>query len=153
MPSWRDTASQLAQDDLDGLLDIAIRTAAEELADAGEFYPFAAAVATTGQVRLIAAPESVDPQPQPTAELRDQLLTLLAGTASELRAAAVVTDVRISATGTDAIEVTLEHAEGHPMRLVTPYALRPGASLDIDMDATSAHAATARIWARPSFSR
>ncbi|MEU8895751.1 hypothetical protein [Nocardia sp. NPDC048505] len=150
MPSWRDTASALAQDDLDELLEVAIRTAAEELAAEGEFYPFAAAVAGTGEVRLIAAPDSFDAQPQPTAEIRDRLLAILAATAKELRAAAVVTDVRVSATGADAIEITLEHVEGHPMRIVTPYVLRPGTSLDIDMDATSAHTSTARIWAHPS---
>lgn len=153
MPSSRDTASQLAQDDLDGLLDIAIRTAAEELAAAGEFYPFAAAVDTTGQVRLIPAPESADPDQRPASELRDQLLTVLTATASEFRAAAVVTDVRATSSGADAIEVTLEHVEGHPMRLLTPYALQPGTSLDIDMDATSAHVAPAQIWAGPSLSR
>jgi hypothetical protein len=54
MTSWRDSASQQAQADLDGLLNITLPFAQQVLAKRGEFYPFAGTVTGGGETRLLA---------------------------------------------------------------------------------------------------
>jgi len=54
MTSWRDSASQQAQDDLDGLLNMTLPFAQQMLAKGGEFYPFGATVTTSGETWLLA---------------------------------------------------------------------------------------------------
>jgi hypothetical protein len=54
MASWRDSASQQAQDDLDGLLNMTLPFAQQMLSKSGEFYPFGATVTTKGETRLLA---------------------------------------------------------------------------------------------------
>jgi len=53
--SWRETTSQQAQEDLDALLELTLPFAQQQLAEHGEFFPFAAAVGADGAPRLIAA--------------------------------------------------------------------------------------------------
>jgi len=54
MTSWRNSASQQAQDDLDGLLNITLPFAQQMLAKRSEFYPFGASVTASGETRLLA---------------------------------------------------------------------------------------------------
>lgn len=56
MTSWRDGASEQAQADLDGLMNVALGFAQQQLAKHGEFFPCAAAVRWDGQIEMIAAP-------------------------------------------------------------------------------------------------
>src|SRR5262245_31089953 len=117
-PSWRETASQEAQDDLDGLVNATLPFAQQMLARHGEFFPFAAAVTADGTVELLGADPGADARPAGT-DVLDQLIGGLRGRAGNLRAAALVADVR--AGESDAVRVELEHRDGHAICVLLPY--------------------------------
>lgn len=146
MTSWRDSASPQAQDDLDGLLGVAIEFAQQQLDTRGEFFPYAAAVGTDGQAEMIAArPDPHDEHPA-SADVIDACIAALTNKRGQIRAGAVVADVRLSDQGSDAIRVDLEHAEGHALTVLLPYTkkkLRRG----IDYGQIRAQAGHRRIWA------
>ena len=118
MTSWRDDASQQAQDDLDGLVGAALPFAEQMLDQHGEFFPYAVALDVSGEARTVAADPGGGEQP---ASL-DVLATLTEGLRAErdgLRAVALVSDVRLS--DSDAIRVELEHREGQALAVFLPY--------------------------------
>jgi hypothetical protein len=55
MTSWRDSASQSAQDDLDGLLNLVLPLAEDLLGKHAEFYPFGGTVSNDGEAALTGA--------------------------------------------------------------------------------------------------
>jgi hypothetical protein len=131
MASWRNSASQLAQDDLDELLNAVLPFAIETLGRHGELYPFGATIAKDGQTALSAADPGVGKRPN-----SNEVLALLRDGVSAdkdaLRAAAYVADVRVE--GSDAIRVELEHSEGVAIVVLVPYSrsrlrksVKPGA--------------------------
>ncbi|MFZ6002469.1 MAG: hypothetical protein ACOYXM_00915 [Actinomycetota bacterium] len=118
MTSWRDDASQQAQDDLDGLVGAALPFAEEMLDQRGEFFPYALALDEAGEARVVAGDPGGGEQP---ASL-DVLATLIEGLRLEkdsLRAVALVSDVRLPES--DAVRVELEHREGHALAVFLPY--------------------------------
>jgi len=118
MTSWRDGASQQAQDDLDGLVGAALPFAEQMLDQHGEFFPYAVALDEVGEARMVAADPDSGEQP---ASL-DVIATLVEGLQGEretLRAVAIVSDVRL--TESDAVRVELEHREGHALAVYLPY--------------------------------
>lgn len=141
--SWRDTTSQQAQDDLDGLLDAALRFAQQQLDKYREFYPYAVVVDADGQQRMIAAEISAN-RPESA-----NLISTLVGTVTEqrnqLRSAAIVADVRVPEIGSDAVRVTLEHAEEVALTVLLPYRLRRFGR-GVDYDDLKAGSAAAFIW-------
>lgn len=140
-----DSASPQAQDDLDGLLGVAIEFAQRQLDTHGEFFPYAAAIGTDGQAEMIAArPDPHDEHPA-SADVIDACIAALANRCSQIRAGAVVADVRLRDQGRDAIRVDLEHADGHALTVLLPYTkkrLRRG----IDYGQIRAQAGHRRIW-------
>lgn len=118
MTSWRDTASPQAQADLDGLLNAVIQFAEKQLANAGEFYPFGAALSVEGQVTLLAVDPGLGERPESQAML-DALYQSARDVSARIRAAAIVADVR--AEGTDAVRIGLEHREGSVLEVLIPY--------------------------------
>lgn len=118
MASWRNSASQLAQDDLDELFNAVLPFAVETLGRYGELHPFGATVAKDGHTALSAA----DPDLVDGSNSNVVLALLQEGVAANndaLRAAAYVADVRIG--GGDAIQVELEHSEGVAIVIHVPY--------------------------------
>jgi hypothetical protein len=119
MTSWRATASQQTQDDLDALLELTLPFAQQQLAQHGEFFPFAAAVSADGSPRLLSAdPAAVGDRPA-SMDVLNHLLGGLLEQAGDLRAAALVADVRVA--DSDAVRVELEHRDGQAIRVLLPY--------------------------------
>src|SRR5689334_44432 len=120
--SWRDRASSGAQDDLDGLLNAVLLFAEKMLTDHGEVLPYAAAVPTNGDMRMIAG-WTGEERPASN-ELLDTLYEGVRARVSDTRAAAFVSDVRVAqANPGDAIRVELDHREGVSLIVLRPYRL------------------------------
>lgn len=118
MTSWRDNATQQAQDDLDELLNASLPFAQQMLGKHGEFFPYGVAIASDGETRLVAGDPSLGERPPSTAIIA----SIVQGLRSErdtLRAVAVVSDVRLA--DSDAIRVETEHVEGHAFAAFLPY--------------------------------
>lgn len=143
MTSWRDTASQQAQDDLDRLLDESLPFAQEMLEKHGEFFPYALAMSTTGEISHMAGDPGDGEQPASVAVL--EVLTEGLRAARETnRAAALVSDVRLA--DSDALRVELEHKEGQAIVVLLPYRkkrLRRG----VDYEPMRASGGERKIWA------
>jgi hypothetical protein len=118
MSSWRDSASKVEQDDLDGLLDTVVPAAQQLLEKYGEFFPFGAAVTGDGETRLLA--DHPDRTEHPTsADVLTALVDGVRGQRDDLRAVAICSDARLA--DSDAIRVDLEHREGAAMAVLLPY--------------------------------
>jgi len=142
MTSWRETTSQEAQEDLDALLELTLPFAQQQLAEHGEFFPFAAAVGVDGAPRLITADPGLGERPAST-DVLDQLVGGLREQAGDIRAAALVADVRVGES--DAARVELEHRDGQAICVLLPYKrrrLRRG----VDYGELGAAPAQPRIW-------
>ncbi|HEY7138215.1 MAG TPA: hypothetical protein VIB48_24380, partial [Acidimicrobiia bacterium] len=127
--SWRATASSQAQNDFDGLVSAVLGFAQQQLGAHGEFFPFAAVVNIDGTTEMV-APDVDDPQPAAAAML-DACVAALTARRSAIRAAAVVSDVRLRGPETgDAIRVDLEHVEGHALTVLLPYTKRRRNKID-----------------------
>jgi hypothetical protein len=144
MTSWRDSASATAQQDLDGLLNVTLPFAQQQLDKHGEFFPFGAVVNADGTNGLVA------PDPAATGErpASSQVLSLLVQQTremrSELRAVALCSDVRLA--DRDAIRVELEHSEGASMAVLMPYKKKRLGNR-IEYGDLQAGTATPSIWA------
>lgn len=141
---WRDTVTEQAQADLDGLVDAAVAFAVERVKAAGEFLPFAFAVSTHGQLQAITPnyPRGGDLQ------VVDQLAAqwrAIAEVKASLRAAVVAVNVTLPEQKQDGIEVTAEHREGVAIGLIFPYRL--GADGHCALESPSAHREDRRVWA------
>ncbi len=119
MTSWRDTASTQAQADLESLLGPAIGFAQEQLAQHGEFHPYAAAALADGDVTFVAAFPDGEDDPAAVDVIAACRAALSAGR-ERYRATAVVADVRLAGDG-DAVQLELEHVEGTALTLLLPY--------------------------------
>jgi hypothetical protein len=141
MTSWRDTASQQSQDDLDGLLNSALPFAQQMLDKNGEFFPYGVALDSDGRVEMVAGWTGSDRPP--STEMIQLLTDGLRQRVSMVRAAAIVADVR--AGDSDAIRVELEHSEGAAMAVLLPYKKRRFAR-GIEYGALAAGTARRQIW-------
>jgi hypothetical protein len=143
MASWRDSATQQAQDDLDGLVGTALPFAQQILDQHGEFFPYGVALNDSGEARMIAA----DSDPGEHPESADVLRTLVQGLQRDrasLRAVAVVADVRVA--DSDAIRVDVEHREGHAISVLLPYK-KKRLGRGIEYGSLAASTGRTQIWA------
>jgi hypothetical protein len=120
MTSWRDSASQQAQDDLDGLLNMTLPFAQQMLAKRGEFYPFGATVTTSGKMQLLAG--ELGQEHPASADVVSLLVERLRQDRGSLRAVAICSDVRLR--DSDAVRVELEHQDGQVIAVLMPYRKR-----------------------------
>jgi hypothetical protein len=143
MSSWREIASSQAQRDLDGLVGVVLSFAQQQLTAHGEFFPFAAVVNIDGNAEMV-TPDVDGPRPA-AAGVLEACVAALTDKRDVIRAGAVVADVRLRTSSMDdAIQVDLEHAEGHALTVVLPYAKKRRNK--IDYAPIQAHAGRHRIW-------
>lgn len=120
MTSWRDQTSEQAQADLDGLLGAALQLAQHLLGQNHEFYPFAAAITSAGDLEMIAGRPSDTSDDKPSsAVVLASCEGVLHSRRPELRAAALITDVRTP--NGEAVRIDLEHLEGTALQILLPY--------------------------------
>ncbi len=120
MTTWRDETSDETQADLDDLLDLALRTAKEQLDVGGRVLP----VRGRAHRRAARPPSSSRSCPDrkgvaDVVEVYELCWQALAADAADLRAVAVVTNV--GGGDGDAIAVALEHREGVAIEVFLPY--------------------------------
>ena len=144
MTSWRDSASAQAQADLDSLLNSSLGFAQQQLSRRGEFYPYAAAIRADGQIEMIAGrPETASKHPA-AADVIASCVAELTSLRRVIRAGAITADVHLPDLGGQAIEIFLEHAEGHALRIHLPYTK---GRKEISYGPIRASAGARQIWA------
>jgi len=131
MASWRESVDQTAQDDVDSLLSEALPFAVRCLTAYGELYPFAAAIKDDGEHVYLATETMLADQHLPAQSVIAECYEALAAQREDLRAAVVVSDVRLAGLGGDAMHFALEHLAGFALGLVQPYLLIPGRDVSL----------------------
>lgn len=119
--SWRDDADPQVLDELDELLDVAVRAAQQKLDAAGAFYPFGIALEGPGVTRTVTPEVRTGPREVAgVAQVLDACWTSLQAEADSVAAVAVASDV--GGPDGDAIAVALEHRNGPSIEVFLPYA-------------------------------
>lgn len=138
------------RDEMDSILDMLLPFAQQQLEKHGEFFPFAASIDSSGALAMVAV--DLDDKHSASSDVVDSLYEALARSAanSEIRAAGICADVRITPPGsgaeTDAIRTSIEHAESDPVEVLMPYAKRR--MRGFEFGDLFAQAGTPRIFAR-----
>jgi hypothetical protein len=114
----------MAHPDLDRLLDFCIPFAQDQLKKRDQFYPFAAAIHSDGEITPLAIDDGND-KPVPT-EMIAAFIELLRSFVPKggLEATAICYDGRVTVPGKDkqdAITVSLEHVNGEVATIYLPY--------------------------------
>jgi len=127
---------------MDALLNAALPLAQQQPAKHGGFFPYGMAMTRDGQVTMVAG-YTASEQP-PSTEVLQVLYEGLRAQAEENRGAAVVSDIRLSGRGTDAIQVEVEHREGIALKVFLPYRVKRRGQLEAGQ--MSGEAGERRIW-------
>lgn len=144
MTSWRDSATRQAQDDLDGLLDVALPFAQQMLDQHGEFFPYGVALDEAGEARMVAGDPQLGDRPAST----DVLSTLVEALRTErdsFRAVALVSDVRLGRS--DSVRVQLEHRDGHAISVFLPYK-KKRRGRGVEYGRVNAGPGSTQVWSR-----
>ena len=144
MTSWRDTASAIAQDDLENLLDAVLPFAEQQLGSTASSSPFGSTVSVDGQVALLAA----DPggRDRPGSQLMlDALYRAARLAVDDLRAVAFVADVRRGVAGdAGAFDCYVSSSTCSPYTAIWDMSRSPRAAPTIPRFATIRSARTVR---------
>ena len=119
MGSWRDEASEEAQQDLDWLVGQTLELSETKLEETGELRPFFVAVQTDGKKTLGSLGDEIDAN-----ELVVRLLAALKKNRHQYRAVAIAKDVTLRGSDSDAIWIDVCHSEGPSMTCYLPYQLK-----------------------------
>jgi hypothetical protein len=125
------------------MLNASLGFAQQQLADHGEFYPYAAAIHADGQTEMIAGQVRTASEHPAAADIVASCVAQLASRQHAIRAAAIIADVRVPDHGGNAIEVSLERTEGQALRVLLPHTRRRKA---ITNGQIRASAGSRRIW-------
>lgn len=125
MNSWRDDTSQRAQDDVDGLVDTALPLALDQSRRRRAFAPYAITLDHDGSRKMHFAGPPNDDETVRAADIVAQYDAIFRELRDEIRAAALVLDVRLNhGDYDDAVRCRIEHSEGLAIDVVQPYRLR-----------------------------
>jgi hypothetical protein len=118
-----------ATDEIQELLNFLLPHAEQMLNEHGEFYPYAAALDSDGELSAVGADFDDD-----SPDVGEVLLALHEGlreraAAGTIRASGIAADVTLtdpdSGETTDAVQVELDHAEGDALDIFVPYETQP----------------------------
>jgi hypothetical protein len=116
---------------------------AQQLLDeSGEFYPFGAKVTLDGNTEMVMAHPGTGAENPASADVVDTLVEGFRAYANDTRAAAVVSNFRM--TESDVIRVDLEHRDGHALVMVLPYQVNPDGGREYQQ--LQAGSGTRRVW-------
>ncbi|MDR2565100.1 MAG: hypothetical protein LBC97_03385 [Bifidobacteriaceae bacterium] len=118
-PSWRDTATPGAQDDLDELLDASLQLGTRLLEKNGMVIPFAFIITAEGKTEGVDVYEDYPDVNAKLAGLRE----VLRANRDSYRAAAITAEMTVD--GRDVLGVTLEHSEGIQLQAYLPFKKSP----------------------------
>ncbi len=121
MQSWRDALNADEQADVDRILDSALQVARANLGHASEFMTFALMTDGSGRVLEMTADDALRKKHPNAQALLNQTVTQLRQMANISRCSAIVSNTRIAAQKTDAIEVRIEHRAGAALMVLLPY--------------------------------
>jgi len=121
MKSWRDALSADQQADVDRILDSALNVARNHLSHASEFMTFALMTDSSGRVLELTADEELRKKHLDANAMIAQTVTQLRQLANLSRCSAIVSNTRVAALKTDAIEVRIEHRAGAALIVLLPY--------------------------------
>ena len=144
MESWRDSTSQQAQDDFDGLLNVCLPLAEEQLAKSRAFGPFHCTVTLDGQLAL----GMLAPEDSAGADIVEGNRDALRQQRGEIRSCAVAYDVRVAELKTDAIQIDLEHADGATLTLLVPYSFS-GLRRRLILEPMRVSRGAPQVWGKP----
>jgi hypothetical protein len=139
---WRQSAAPQTQDDMDGLISLALAHATELLRDGSRLAPFAAAVPLDGRARVLSP---VPAQREQRAGARAQLAAMYADARRDVgRYRAVAFTAEITYGGGRAVRVEAEHRDGIALAVRVPF--RPSFFGGVRLGTMQLDPGPARLW-------
>ena len=133
-------APEVAQDDVQLLVDTSLAVARKTLAQEGDFHPFAFFMNPEGGLqRLTPKKDIAQPEPDALLQILEQAFRERAA-AGQCRAIAVVADVVIAVPGggkSDALQIGIEHRSGWCRNLFYPFRRSDDGAIQFDAEITA----------------
>ena len=145
MQSWRDALNADDQAEVDRILDSALNAARAALGLSSEFITFALVTDESGRLLELTADEEFRKQHPDAEALLKQTVTQLRQMAAIARCSAIISNTRITAQRTDAIELRIEHRAGAALMVLLPYT-RARFTGNLDFGDLQLFAHTAEVW-------